>query len=99
MTLSLLKEMPNGEMVNIIHVATDIMDINIPSDVIQDGPKANLEMFSTRIYFQKPLQVKVTYFNNSNGEQKYITLQNLKAVSTEYFLYFLVKCTKMLANM
>ena len=46
MTLSLLKNMPNGDMVNIIHVATDIMDINIPSDVIQDGPKANIEKFS-----------------------------------------------------
>ena len=79
--------MPNGDMVNIIHVATDIMEINIPSDVIQDGPKANLEKFSTRIYFQKPLQVKVTYFSNSTGEQKYITLQNLKTVSTEHFLF------------
>ena len=85
-TLSLLKQMQNGDMVNIIHVTTDVMEISIPCDVIQDGPRANLEKFSTRIYFKKPLQVKVTYFSNATGEQKYITLQNLKTVSTEHFL-------------
>ena len=82
-TLSLLKEMKNGDMVNIVHVVTDLMDISIPSDVIQDGAKANLDKFVTRIYFQRPLQVKVTYFSNFNGEQRFITLQNLKAVSIE----------------
>lgn len=78
--------MKNGDMVHIVHVATDLMEITIPSTVIQDGAKANLETFVTRIYFQKPLQVRVTYFNNSTGEQKYITLQNLKAVSIELSL-------------
>ena len=86
--------MQNGDMVNIIHVATDIMDVNIPLDVIQDGPMANIEKFTTRIYFKRPLQVKVTYFSNSTAEQKYITLQNLKTVSTEHFLVFLLSGNK-----
>ena len=52
----------------------------------QDGPKANLEKFSTKIYYKSALHVKVTYFNNSNGEQRSINLQNLKTVG--HFLLF-----------
>ena len=54
----------------------------------QDGPKADLEKFSTKIYYKSALHVKVTYFNNSNGEQRSITLQNLKTVG--HLLYLIL---------
>ena len=81
-TLSLLKNMPNGELVQVYWVKTDIMELIIPSSVVQDGPSSNLDEFKTRIYFKQQKNVTVGYVYNMNNLQKRIELDNLKKVGS-----------------
>ena len=81
LTLSILKEMKNGEKVIIHQVTTDLMDVVIPYDVIQHGRDANPDSFGERIYFKQIKNVTVTYLSNSNGKESHIKLVHLKEVS------------------
>ena len=80
-TLSILKNMQNGDSVQIYWVKTDIMELIIPNNIVQDGPSANLDEFKTRIYFKQQKNVKVGFCYNMNNLQKSIELDNLKKAS------------------
>ena len=80
-TLSILKNMQNGDSVQIYWVKTDVMELIIPCDVVQDGPSANLDEFKTRIYFKQQKNVTVGFCYNMNNLQKSIELHHLKQVS------------------
>ena len=83
-TLSLLKNMPNGELVQVYWVKTDIMELIIPSSVVQDGPSSNFDEFKTRIYFKQQKNVTIGFCYNMNNLQKSIELHHLKQVSLFY---------------
>ena len=85
LTLSFLKNMKNGEYVQIYWVKTDVMHQFIPSNIKQDGPSANLDEYTTRIYFKQQKNVTVGFCYNINGLQRTIELKHLKEV-TERFL-------------
>ena len=85
MTLSLLKGMKNGDNVQIHGVKTDMVDILIPMEIVQDdcGPYKNtLDKFDERIYFKQIKNVSIFYqLNGENQIVKPIQLAHLKAVS------------------
>ena len=83
LTLSILKNMKNSDSVQVYWVRTDIMELIIPHDVVQDGPSANLDEFKTRIYFKQQKNVTVGFCYNVNNMQKSIELRNLKEVNFE----------------
>ena len=85
MTLSLLKGMKNGDCVQIHGVRTDMMDILIPMNIVQDdsGPTKNtLDQFGLHIHFKQMKKVSIDYqLNGPNQPMKSIRLDNLKEVS------------------
>ena len=86
LTLPILKEMKNGNLVNIFHVQTDVMALTIPADVIQDGENSNWNDFLQKIYFKDTKSVIVGYFFKETGQQSSIILRNVKDVSKHNFL-------------
>ena len=80
-TLASLKQMKNGDMVQIYRIQSDRMDVEIPSDIDQEE-KTSLEKFDKKIYFKHVRKVTVSYVLNLHGQQlKSIRLDNLKEVS------------------
>ena len=77
MTLSWLKQLKNGDTVEIHYITTDLMDLNIPSQIKQDVPSPN---FEEKAYFKKVKEVFVWYYSNTNGEPKKLRLDSLKEV-------------------
>ena len=87
MTLSLLKGMKNGDCVQIHGVRTDMMDILIPMNIVQDdsGPTKNtLDKFGVHIHFKQMKNVFIDYqLNGSKQPLQSIRLNNLKQVSSQ----------------
>ena len=79
MTLSWLKQLKNGDTVEIHYITTNLMQLLVPPNIKQDVPNPN---FNEKVYFKKVMDVTVWYYNNSDGEPKKIQLNNLKAVSS-----------------
>ena len=79
-TLRILKDMPNGDCVQIHLIRTNHLAMAIPPDVIQDGDKNNVDQFTDRFHFKAIKDVEVRYLKNENGEEKTISLTNLKKV-------------------
>ena len=74
--------MKNGDTVQIYRVQTDKMDVDIPSDIRQDGENNTLVDFPMKIYFTNSKKVNVNFVHNINGQQlKSIRLDNLRDVS------------------
>ena len=82
--------MKKGDTVNIVCVKTDVTDCIVPCELLQDGPKANVDGFSERIYFKQVKNVTVHYFFNATGEQRVINLKHLKDVSVASGGFFLM---------
>ena len=72
--------MNQGDTVNIVYVKTDVTNCIVPCELLQDGPEANVDKFSERIYFKQIKNVNVHYFFNATGEQRVINLRHLKEV-------------------
>ena len=85
MTLSWLKGMKNGDNVQIHGVKTDLVDILIPSEIVQDdcGPfKNTLDKFGHHLYFKQIKNVSIFYkLNGPTQPLKTIKLVHLKEVS------------------
>ena len=64
-TLDILKEFKDGDMVNIFFIKTDLMEKMVPSEIVQDGPRANLQDFPEKMYFKNSSKVTVHYYLNS----------------------------------
>ena len=79
-TIDILKELKDGDSVNIFFIKTDLMEKNVPSDIIQDGPRANLHDFPDKIYFKNSSKVTVHYYLNSSGSRRSILLNHLTKV-------------------
>ena len=79
--------MKNGDCVQILGVKTDIMDILIPLNIVQDdsGPTKNtLDKFGLHIYFKQIKKVSIDYqLNGPNQPMKSIRLVHLKEVSSQ----------------
>ena len=73
LTLSWLKQLKNGDTVEIHYITTDLMDLNIPSQIKQDVPSPN---FEEKVYFKKVKEAIVWYYSNTNGDPTQMEIEN-----------------------
>ena len=86
MNLQILKQLKNGEACIIKEIKGPDLpqfpenEAFIPDSIIQRGPLANCETFTSRIHFKAQKQIFVTYVRN-DGKIYSTTLQHLKQVN------------------
>ena len=78
-TLSILKQLRNGNKITINTIVIGEITVNIPNDIIQIGPSSNTDNFTTKIYFKQMKYLSVHY-NTEDGQPHTTTLQHLKKV-------------------
>jgi hypothetical protein len=77
-TLSMLKELENGDISDIIRIDGPHEQHDVPADVVQSGPDVNHESFDMRFHFKQQKEIFVFYARHDDGQIYRQRLDKLK---------------------